>query len=268
MLKLIKKLFCTIGAVIAGSSMTACSSVNISIDELKITQTKPHVSSESPQLFEADGFKYESTDNGINLIKYIGNERDVIIPETIQNQSVTSINARCFLNESNEDIINSVTLPSSIHEISPLAFYNSKFLQTINCEDNKNFLSDDGVLYTSNMEYLIAYPMNKPDTEYKIPDTVSKIYNNAFSYCNNLETLTLSESIEAIPDYTFAYNSSITEVIIPENVKEIGFAAFFNCPNLQKIVLPENGVEMNDDAILFCEQLKTFAYNATNNSTN
>lgn len=264
MLKKFKKLFCTIGAVIAGSSITACDNVNISIDELKLPQTKAHIRAEEFQVYEDYGFKYKKADGGINLIRYIGNEQDVVIPEAIENQPVISINARCFLNEDNENIINSITLPSSIHEISPLAFYNSKFLQTINCENNNSFLSDDGVLYTSNMQNLIAYPMNKPDKEYKIPDTVSKIYNNAFSYCNNLETLTLSESIEAIPDYAFAYNSSIKEVVMPESVKEIGFAVFFNCPKLNKIVLPENGVEMNDNAIIFCEQLKSVEYNTTN----
>lgn len=264
MLKTLKKFFCTIGAVIAGSSITACDITDISIEELKSAQAKAHTIADTLQIYEADGFKYEKTDGGINLIKYIGNEKNVVIPETIENQYVTAIKARCFLNEDNEDIINSVTVPSSIHEISPLAFYNSKFLQLINCEDNNRFLSDDGVLYTADMEYLIAYPMNKPDKEYKIPDTVSKIYNNAFSYCNNLESLKLSESIEAIPDYAFAYNSSIKEVVMPENVKEIGFAVFFNCPNLNKVVLPENGVEINDNAIIFCEQLKDVEYNTTN----
>ena len=263
MLKVLKKIFCTMGAVIASSSISACDGTNISAEEIRNTQAKTCLTSKDSILYEYNGFKYEETNNGINLVKYIGNERDVIIPEIINNQYVTSIDARCFINNSNEDIINSVTVPSSIDEISPLAFYNSKFLQIINCEDNDNFLSDNGVLYTSDMAYLIAYPENKPDKEYQIPNTVSKIYNNAFSYCNNLESLTLPESLEAIPDYTFAYNSSITKVVIPENVKEIGFAAFCQCPNLKKIVLPNNDIVINDEAIIFCEQLETVEYKDT-----
>ena len=228
MLGILKRIFCTIGAVIAGSSMSACDTTDISTEELKNTQAKTCFTSNDITLYEHNGFKYEKTDNGINLLRYIGNERDVIIPEMIKNQYVTSIDARCFINSNNSNIINSVTVPSTVDEISPLAFYNSKFLQIINCEDNNNFLSDDGVLYTADMSFLIAYPENKPDKEYKLPDTVSKIYNNAFSYCNNLESVTLPESLEAIPDYTFANNSSIKEVIVPANVKEIGFGAFSN----------------------------------------
>lgn len=260
MLKVLKKIFCTIGAVIASSSISACDSTDIFEKEIRNTQAKACLTSKEYVLYEYDGFKYEKTDNGLNLVKYIGNERDVVIPAIIENQYVTSIDARCFTNQDNQDIINSVTVPSSIDEISPLAFYNSKFLQIINCEDNDNFLSDNGVLYTSDMAYLIAYPENKPDKEYKMPNTVSKIYNNAFSYCNNLESLTLPESLEAIPDYTFAYNSSITEIVIPESVKEIGFASFCQCPNLKKIVLPSNDITINDEAIIFCEQLEKIEY--------
>lgn len=260
---MLKRVFCTIGAVIAGSSMSACNGTNISTEEIQNTKTNTCFTSKDSTLYEYDGFKYEKTANGVNLVKYVGNERDVIIPQIINEQYVTSIDARCFINSNNENIINSVTVPSSVDEISPLAFYNSKFLQIINCEDNTKFLSDDGVLYTADMQYLIAYPENKPDKKYKIPDAVSKIYNNAFSYCNNLEVLTLSDSLEAIPDYTFANNSSITEVIVPENVKEIGFAAFCQCPNLKKIVLPNNDIEMNDEAIIYCDQIVTVEYSNT-----
>lgn len=259
MFGILKRVFCTIGTIIVSSSITACGS-NVTAEEIISTHSKSCLSLNEAVLYEHNGFKYEKTDNGINLIKYIGNERDVIIPDIINDLYVTSIDARCFSNTSNENIINSVTVPSSVDEISPMAFYNSKFLQIINCDDNRSFLSDNGVLYTADMMYLVAYPENKPDKEYRIPNTVSKIYNNAFSYCNNLESLTLSDSLEAIPDYTFAYNSSITEVVIPESVKEIGFAAFCQCPNLKKLILSNNDIIMNDEAVIYCEQLEDIEY--------
>ncbi|MEE0265233.1 MAG: leucine-rich repeat domain-containing protein, partial [Acutalibacteraceae bacterium] len=241
---MIKKLLCTIGAIIAGTSVAACGETNeVHKDEPTQGATNISITEEENEIFENENYRFEKSDNGINLIEYIGYERDVIIPEFIEDEYVTSIEARCFSNTDNENIINSVTLSSYINDISPLAFYNSKFLQIINCHSNDNYLSENGILYTSDMEYLVAYPENKPDTEYIMPDTIKKIYNNAFSFCDNIETIKLSSSLEAIPDYAFAYNSSMSEIKVSESVKSIGYAAFFHCSGLKRLVLPHKDIE-------------------------
>lgn len=257
---MLKKILCTVGAIIAGTSIAACDTNQSHTNDTNTVNSNISITDENIEILENENYRFEKSDNGINLIEYIGSERDVIIPDFIDDAYVTSIDARCFSNSENKDIINSVTLSSYINDISPLAFYNSKSLQIINCLSNDNFISENGILYTSDMEYLVAYPENKADIEYIMPDTVKKIYNNAFSFCDNLKILKLSEALEAIPDYAFAYNSSISEVIVSENVKNIGFAAFCHCPNLSKLVLPHKNIEMNDKAIIYCDNLKNIEY--------
>ncbi len=260
MIKVCKMIVCALGAVIASSSLTACN------DSSPVTQSKASAMSLTEsgsyskytiETGEYGDFVYEKGNDYIAISQYTGTDKDVIIPETIENLKVTTIKSRCFENTNNADIINSVTLPSSINNVSSLAFYSSRYLHTINCDNNSYYVAEDGILYTADMADLVAYPENKPDTEYTLPDSVTKINNNAFSFCNNLKKITLSPSLETIPDYTFAYNSAVSEVIVPANVKEIGFAAFCRCSSLEKIILPNSITDINDNAIVFCNNLQS-----------
>ena len=68
----------------------------------------------------ADGFAYEINGrNSIIITKYLGNDRDVIVPSELNGQLVTAIGECAFeLNSS----IESVVLPDSITVIEKYAF--------------------------------------------------------------------------------------------------------------------------------------------------
>ena len=269
MMKVCKMIVCALGAVIAGSTFTSCNNNN-SVTQNKDSATISLTGNSSYSKYVTDtgeygDFIYEKGQDYIAISQYTGTDRDVIVPETIENLKVTTIKSRCFENSDNTDIINSVTLPSSINNVSSLAFYNSRYLETITCENNSYYVSENGILYTADMADLVAYPENKSDTEYTVPDSVTKINNNAFSFCNNLNKVTLSANLETIPDYTFAYNSTVVEVIVPANVKEIGFAAFYRCSALKKITLPESVSDINNNAVVFCNSLQSIECYGNNN---
>lgn len=206
-------------------------------------------------------FLYEKVDNEITLKKYNGNDKIVNIPSEIENTVVTTIGSHCFENISHKDSVNSVIIPSSIENISTLAFYNSNFLDSIECDDNLNYVSENGILYTSDMSNLIAYPENKKDSEYILPSTVSVISNNAFSYCKHLKRVTTSPMLRIIPDYTFAYNNEIEEIVIKDGVEDIGFASFYKCSNLKSLTLPDTVTNINENAIIFCDNLTIIGTN-------
>lgn len=262
MLKICKMIACTISAVIASSSLIACDSEtsinkdsNLSAESMYLENSTLNTSG------EYNGFVYEKGEDSITIKQYKGFEKDVIVPATIEDISVTNIDSRCFENTDNEDIVNSITLPSTITDISALAFYNSRFLNKIICNENTHYISYDGVLYTSDMANLVAYPENKESSEYDMPNSIIHIYNNAFSFCDNLKKVTLSENLDIIPDYTFAYNQSIEVVVAKGDIKEIGFAAFCKCSNLESITLTECIEEINDNAIIFCDKLESIQVN-------
>lgn len=257
MLKITKIIACAIGTIIASSSLISCNIASSVNKDSNISTESIYSENNDTKTGEYNGFVYEKGQEYITLKQYKGTDKNVVVPATIENIKVTNIDSRCFENVNNKNIINSITLPSTITDISALAFYNSRFLNEIICNENIHYTSYDGVLYTSDMAGLVAYPENKENTEYDMPNSIIHIYNNAFSFCDNLKKVTLSENLDIIPDYTFAYNKSIETVTAKGDIKEIGFAAFCKCSNLESITLAESVEEINNNAIIFCDKLES-----------
>jgi hypothetical protein len=112
-----------------------------------------------------------------------------------------------------------VIIPGSVTSIGKRVFQHCTGLKSINVEnDNSVYSSIDGVLFNKNRDTLIFYPEGKQRSirsrggwavkrdEYRIPDGVTSIGDNAFIYCPGL-----------------------TSLIIPGSVTSIGWTAFYNC---------------------------------------
>lgn len=69
-------------------------------------------------------------------------------------------------------------------------------------------------------------------TNVVIPSSVKIIETHAFSGCDVLESLTLSEGVEEINDYAFADCPKLALVSLPDSIREIGSGSFRNCPSL------------------------------------
>lgn len=100
--------------------------------------------------------------------------------------------------------LTTVTLPKSFKQFFNVPFDGCSHLEEINVhQDNPNFTSIDGVLYSKDKTILIKYPEGKQGTDFTIPDTVTEILFHSF------------------------YNLLILEnVIIPLNVTKIKGRAF------------------------------------------
>lgn len=66
-----------------------------------------------------------------------------------------------------------------------------------------------------------------------VPEGIKSITEYAFSYCN-IDTVTLSHSLESIDASAFAY-ATLKEVTIPQKVKTVSDGAFRNCPLIEKV---------------------------------
>lgn len=76
--------------------------------------------------------------------------------------------------------------------------YGKDYLTSINVEaGNKNFSSQDGVLFNKDKSELLCYPQCKTDAEYTIPESVKRVGFGAFSTENkHLKTLNIKNNIE------------------------------------------------------------------------
>ena len=159
---------------------------------------------------------------------YKGTASSFVIPD-----SVTKIADKTFYNCSS---LTSVTIPNSVTSIGSDAFFGCSSLTSITVDENNvNYKSIDGNLYSKDGTTLIKYAIGKTETSFTIPDSVTNIGNNAFSGCRSLTGITIPNSVTSIGSWAFSGCRSLTSITIPDSVTIIWVEAFYNCSILTSI---------------------------------
>lgn len=163
--------------------------------------------------------------NGV-LKNYIGNGGEVVIPD-----GVTEIAAKAFENCTQ---LESVFIPTSVKKVGKRAFYNCGNIRLLS--DSPSLLEE-----IKNNEYLIKKNVlkeyNGPGGDITIPDGVTEIYgknwsNLGFSYCTELFSVRLSDTVKSIDNFAFSACKKLTSLFATENLTSIGKAAFSDCTTL------------------------------------
>ena len=90
-----------------------------------------------------------------------------------------------------------------------------------------------------------SYTSNIKKKEF--PETVTEISGESFYY-NNVESLKLPKSLKKIGDYAFSYYSKLGGINIPKGVNTIGKYIFRNCSCLSSISISGNINQINEHA--------------------
>lgn len=91
-------------------------------------------------------------------------------------------------------------------------------------------------------------------TEVIIPNTVTRIEENASAFATNLSDVTLPLDIKEIPDHCFI-GTSLVNIVLPEGIKDIGEGAFQDCAMLHTVMLPASLKFIDDFAFDGCHNL-------------
>ena len=175
--------------------------------------------------------------------------------------SVTSIGYRAFSGCSS---LTSITIPAKVENIGGASFGYCSSLKSIEIDEkNKNYLSENGIIFSKEKKVIIAYPAGKTEKSYNIPNTVTSIGDGAFSGCASLTSVTIPDSVTSISDGAFSGCSSLTSITIPDSVPSIGDRAFSGCTSLTSITIPKNVSSIGNYAFENCDSLANVYFEET-----
>ncbi len=143
---------------------------------------------------------------------------DIVIPDSVQSLGML------FLGECDPD---SVKLPMDLDTVGS-GFLSKCSGEIIVDSDHPRLSVVDGILFSKKGTVLYAYPSDRTGS-YKVPDTVTKIFDGAFMY-SQLSKVTLPMEVTEIERLAFAY-SEITTVKLNKDA-EIDDSAFKSTNNV------------------------------------
>ena len=151
--------------------------------------------------------KYTLYNDGNASVAGLKNVTDavVVIPPQIQfagaKYTIIAIESSCFEGCKS---LKSITIPNSVTEIGPWAFYDCTSLTSVT-----------------------------------IPNSVTAVRDYAFSDCTSLTSVTIPNSVTEIDKGAFSGCTSLTSVTIPNSVTKIDKWAFSDCTSLKSIAIPK-----------------------------
>lgn len=95
---------------------------------------------------------------------------------------------------------------------------------------------------------------NSKVAEVVMPNSVTKIGEEAFLGCDNLVNVTLSLSIKEIPRECFL-GTGLVNIVLPEGVEKVGYGAFQDCHSLHTVMLPSSLRRIDAYAFNDCHNL-------------
>lgn len=177
----------------------------------------------------------------------------MFLPDTYNGKAVTAIKDGTFFECYN--IVN-VMIPDSIEYIEWYTFSDCKKLTNISVsEDNKNYTSIDGNLYSKDGTILLQYALGKKDEYFVTPDSVTTINHSAFQDCDNITSVIIGDSVTTIEWHAFEDCDNLTSVLIGDNVTTVSYMSFSCCKSLNSIVIPDSVTYIGMRAFCDCSNL-------------
>ena len=121
--------------------------------------------------------------------------------------SVTIIESSAFYDC---ESLKSIRIPAGVNMIEWRVFSKCVNLESIDVdENNEEYCSVDGVMFTKNKAMLRYYPAGKKDEEFTVPAETINISIFAFSNCTNLKKIFIPKTVEIIDPGAFDEGSEI-----------------------------------------------------------
>lgn len=167
---------------------------------------------------------------------------------------------------SGEPLLAKVTLPPTIKEIGPKAFFFATKLTEIVIPSSVKIIKRSAFAGTGLKTIKLNMGLKTIEgnafagcklTQVEIPNSVTDLQTYAFDECGSLVSVTLPNKIKEIAPHTFQGCKSLKSIVIPEGVTTIRSNAFWQCSSLEKVTFPSTLKLIEEGAFEDCPKLKT-----------
>ena len=173
---------------------------------------------------DVDSLRYTLNDDGTATVSsclYLSTA-DISIPQTVNNgtqdYTVTKIGDSAFYGKS---FVTSVTFPSTLTTFGRYSFSRTGLTSVV------------------------------------IPEGVTTLTFELFSYCDQLTSVTIPEGVTTMERGVFYEDDLLNGVVLPSTLTTIGFHAFGRCIGLTSITIPANVSIIDEYAFQYCSNLET-----------
>ena len=151
-----------------------------------------------------------------------------------------------------------ITIPNSITSIGSYCFSGCKQLSSVTFEEPCQITEIPGnCFYLTNLK------------SFKFPSSVKTFGLFALSYCPELTSIIVSNTIQSLPDaQCFEGCPKLSEIIFEEpcQIKKLPYYCFYNLPSLTEITIPSSVTSMNTYCFADCPNLTTITINKPTDS--
>ncbi len=152
--------------------------------------------------------------------------------------------------------LTNLAIGAGVTNIESQAFLGCTSLLAISvATNNPAFSSLGGVLFNSNQTALYQYPPGSSGTSYIIPNSVTRVEDNAFEGSYNLTSVTIGTNVLSFGDGVFSHCYYLTRITIPNSVTNLGFSTFFECYSLTNVTIGTGVTTLGFQDFAYCESL-------------
>ena len=202
--------------------------------------------------YDCNGLKKITLPNSLKHIAdkafgYCENLKEITFPDSLE-----SIGDNAFYGCSS---LMKIYIPQSVTNIGDNAFSYNKALVSITVDsDNPVYDSRNdcnAIIHTATNTLIQGCASTV------IPESVTKIGEEAFFYCDSLKKITIPNAVGSISTQAFLGCSNLTDITFSDSLKYIGWLAFYKCEKLTTIILPDSLKDIGSEAFSHCIKLET-----------
>ena len=162
--------------------------------------------------------------------------------------------------------VDSYIRPEDILTLANTRIKNTKCIRKLSIK-SPHYVEIDGIIYTKDMRRLIVGSVGLKHVEVpegveeitdfafynsevesiKLPDSVKKIGDEAFSHCYNLKEINLGDGVKQLGNYVFSWDESLMAIELPSTIQEVGIHSFYKS-GIKNIILNDGLKSISQNA--------------------